>query len=75
MKTENKTKEKTFRKVHFTSSMGCQICIEGDTCPFAKRGYICSLFDLRQITPKATHYMGSFFICLHTIYYFLLKPE
>jgi hypothetical protein len=47
METENKRKEKTFRKAHFTSSMGCQICIEGDTCPFAKRGYICSLFDLR----------------------------
>ena len=47
METENKIKEKTFRKAHFTSSMGCQICIEGDTCPFAKRGYICSLFDLR----------------------------
>lgn len=47
MKTENKTKEKTFRKAHFTSSIGCQICIEGDTCPFAKRGYICLLFDLR----------------------------
>lgn len=47
METENKRKEKTFRKAHFTSSMGCQICTEGDTCPFAKRGYICSLFDLR----------------------------
>lgn len=45
METENK--RKTFRKAHFTSSMGCQICIEGDTCLFTKRGYICSLFDLR----------------------------
>ena len=47
MKIENKRKEKTFRKVYFTSSMGCQIYIESDTFSFAKRGYICSLFDLR----------------------------
>lgn len=47
MNEEIKTKQNTFRKAHFTSSMGCQKCIEGDTCLFAKRGYICSLFDLR----------------------------
>lgn len=47
MNEEIKTKQNTFRIARFTSTNGCQNCIEGDTCIFAKKGHICSLWDLR----------------------------
>lgn len=47
MNEETKTKQNTLRKAYFASANGCQNCIEGDTCIFAKKGYICSLWDLR----------------------------